>query len=277
KIDQMRDALAKILEAIGWGPDLGFDQAMSGLVRGTTRLTRALQSGSMEIYVATVFIALAISLMTGLIRAEELPQIPSMPDLFIYEWAIIIICTIGLFSVLFAKNRLTAIVSLGIQGFAVALIFLLLGAPDLGFTQFMVETLSVVILALVMTKLHLDQRDNRVFEEVIRDGGLALICGIGLTTLLLAVLRTDLDTTLTDFFIQTSVPIAHGRNIVNVILVDYRALDTLGEISVVMTAGIAILALIRLRAGGPKRGIGAIKRAAGQRAKRAASKARSAS
>ena len=50
-------------------------------------------------------------------------------------------------------DRLTAIVSLGIQGLAVALIFLLLGAPDLAFTQFMVETLSVVILALVMTRL----------------------------------------------------------------------------------------------------------------------------
>ena len=111
-----------------------------------------------------------------------------------------------------------------------------------------------------MTRLHLDQRDNRVFEEIIRDGGLALLCGIGLTTLLIAVLATDLDLTLTKLFIDTSVPIAHGRNIVNVILVDYRAIDTLGEISVVMTAGIAILALIRIRVGGAKMGIGAIKK-----------------
>ncbi len=188
----------------------------------------------------------------------------------------LLIAALGLLAVVFGRTRLVAIVSLGVQGFAVALIFLLLGAPDLGFTQFMVETLSVVILALVMTKLHLDQRDNRVFEEVIRDGGLALVCGIGLTMLLLAVLQTDLDTTLTEFFTKTSVPIAHGRNIVNVILVDYRAIDTLGEISVVMTAGIAILALIRIRAGGPKRGIGAIKKAV-KRATSSARKTRSAS
>ena len=55
------------------------------------------------------------------------------------------------------------------------------------------------------------------------------------------------------------MPIAHGRNVVNVILVDYRGLDTLGEISVVMTAGIAIFALIRMRGGGPQMGIGAKK------------------
>ena len=58
--------------------------------------------------------------------------------------------------------------------------------------------------------------------------------------MLLSVLQTDLDLALTELFEATSVPIAHGRNIVNVILVDYRAIDTLGEISVVMAAGMAI-------------------------------------
>ena len=95
---------------------------------------------------------------------------------------------------------------------------------------------------------------------MLRDGSLAIICGAGITLLLLSVLQTPLDLHLTEFFAQTSVPIAHGHNIVNVILVDYRGLDTLGEIAVVMTTGIAILALIRIRAGGPKVGIGALKK-----------------
>ena len=60
---------------------------------------------------------------------------------------------IGLVALLIAPSRLVAILALGIQGTAVALIFLLFGAPDLAFTQFMVEILSVVILALVMTRL----------------------------------------------------------------------------------------------------------------------------
>jgi len=278
KLDAIRDILRGVARVWTWGPDQGFDQFMFGLIRFSDWITRLFHHGRLEQYLILVFVALAVAIYTPMLLTGSLPPVPTViPELRFQEWGVLLIAVLGLFAVVFGRTRLVAIVSLGIQGFAVALIFLLLGAPDLGFTQFMVETLSVVILALVMTKLHLDQRDNRIFEEVIRDGGLALICGVGLTTLLLAVLRTDLDTTLTDFFTQTSVPIAHGRNIVNVILVDYRAIDTLGEIAVVMTAGIAILALIRIRTGGAKRGVGVLKKPIVRHARRASSKVRSAS
>ncbi|MGJ8526931.1 putative monovalent cation/H+ antiporter subunit A [Maritalea sp.] len=269
KLNEVRSFLRRVAQVWTWGPDQGFDQFMFGLIRFSDAVTRFIHHGRLEQYLILIFVALAAALFMPMLLTNSLPAMPRhIPHLHFYEWGILAIAALGLLAVVFGRTRLVAIVSLGIQGFAVALIFLLLGAPDLGFTQFMVETLSVVILALVMTKLHLDQRDTRIFEEVIRDGGLALICGIGLTTLLLAVMNTDLDLTLTNFFIETSVPIAHGRNIVNVILVDYRAVDTLGEIGVVMTAAIAILALIRVRVGGPRRGVGVPK----AKSKRVASK-----
>ena len=125
---------------------------------------------------------------------------------------------------------------------------MLFGAPDLAFTQFMVETLSVVILALVMTRLRLvADRSPAAGAKACSTAAIALACGIGFGLLLLMVtrgaLRRRADRLLRGAF---ATPIAHGRNIVNVILVDFRGLDTLGEISVVMTAGIAILALIRV-------------------------------
>jgi multicomponent Na+:H+ antiporter subunit A len=147
--------------------------------------------------------------------------------------------------VLLAKTRLFAILSLGIQGVAVALLFMLFGAPDLSFTQFMVEILSVVILALVMTRLSLDERDTRPLRSVLADIVVALLAGLAVTLLLFAVLSGSLDPRLAEFFNENSKPIAHGANVVNVILVDFRGLDTFGEISVVMCAGIAVLALIR--------------------------------
>jgi multicomponent Na+:H+ antiporter subunit A len=76
----------------------------------------------------------------------------------------------------------------------VALIFMLFGAPDLSFTQFMVETLSVVILALVLTRLALFKRDHRSFWQSMMDGVIAIACGIGLTGLLLSVLSHPFDT-----------------------------------------------------------------------------------
>ena len=193
------------------------------------------------------FVVIAAALYLPPAIYGEFPDWPEFPRLQFYEWVVLLIAVIGLWSVLAASNRLTAIVSLGIQGFAVALLFVLMGAPDLSFTQFMVETLSVVILALVMTRLRLSPADHRPPVERTVDALVAGACGVGFGLLLLRVTQGVFDDTLPRFFSDYSYVIAHGRNIVNVILVDFRGLDTLGEIAVVMVAGLAILALIRIR------------------------------
>jgi multicomponent Na+:H+ antiporter subunit A len=74
----------------------------------------------------------------------------------------------------------------------------------------------------------------------------AVACGLGFAILLYGVVQTPFDDRLSEFFLAYAYDIAHGRNVVNVILVDYRALDTLGEIAVVMAAGLAILVLVRM-------------------------------
>ena len=126
---------------------------------------------------------------------------------------------------------------------------MLFGAPDLSFTQFMVETLSVVILALVMTRLRLVAADHRPRARDCSDGAVALPAALGFGLLLLkvtqAAVRRRAQRLLQRAFARRS---RTARNIVNVIIVDFRGLDTLGEIAVVMIAGLAILALIRMRA-----------------------------
>lgn len=236
-----------------------FDVLMFGLIRMAGTVTRALHQGRLEFYLVTLFMCLALALFVPMLALGGFDwMVPTadlgdwtkrlvLPDLQLHEWAIVILAVLGLVAVLVAQSRLIAILSLGIQGTALALIFLLFGAPDLAFTQLMVEILSVVILTIVMTNLRLDARDHRPFEDWARDGTIAIVCGAGVSLLLMLVLNGTLSDRLAEFFTQTSVPIAHGANIVNVILVDYRGFDTLGEISVVMGAGIAILALLRRR------------------------------
>jgi len=253
----VRTGLRRLANVWRWGPDRGFDQAMFSLVRGAGAVTRFLHHGKLEFYLIVIFLALsAATFGPVLMHSEALPALPAIPHMSFYEWGIMVVALIGLISVVVGRTRLVAIVSLGIQGFAVAIIFMQFGAPDLSFTQFMVEIFSVVILALVMTRLRLDQRDHRILEEAVRDGALAIVAGAGLTVVLYLVLQSQFDPRLSEFFARTSVPLAHGHNIVNVILVDFRALDTLGEITVVLTAGIAILALIRIRTGAPGRRAG---------------------
>jgi multicomponent Na+:H+ antiporter subunit A len=244
---RIRAQIAAALETIGWGPDRGFDQVVAGTIRLCAAITAATQTGRMQVYMVVTFIVIGLALTLPMFIFGELPAMPAMPQLAAYEWTVIAIAVIGLAAVLHASDRLTAIVSLGIQGFAVALLFLLLGAPDLAYTQFMVETLSVVILALVMTRLKVAQADHRATRDRIVGLAVAALCGGGLALVLLRVTQMPFDDTLSVFFTEFSRSIAHGRNIVNVILVDFRGLDTLGEIAVVMVAGLAILALIRIR------------------------------
>ncbi|ORE96251.1 monovalent cation/H+ antiporter subunit A [Stappia sp. 22II-S9-Z10] len=242
----VRGAVGAALDAIGWGPDRGFDQLLGALIDLCVRVTHLVQPGLMQRYVTTTFVLLAIALLAP-IAIDGLPALSLPSDLSEPQYFVVIASAIaGLWIVIIAKSRLVAIVSLGVQGVMVALIFMLYGAPDLSFTQFMVETLSVIILALVMTQLDLEIEDHRLKGHMIKDATIALACGLGFAIVLYGVVQQPLDLRLSDFYMTYAYDIAHGRNVVNVILVDFRALDTLGEIAVVMAAGLAILALLRL-------------------------------
>lgn len=244
RLDTVREVLAGLLRRVRWSFDKGFDQVMFALVQLAGAMTRVLHHGRLELYVGILFVALALALFVPLSVAGSWPAIAA-PELLPHEWAVLALGVVGVVTVVLARSRLLAVLALGVQGLAVGLLFILFGAPDLGFTQLMVEAISVVIVALVMTRLHLDAKDPRPLEDLWRDGALALICGLGVAGLLLKVLAVPFDARLSEFFAANSYALAHGRNVVNVILVDFRGLDTLGEISVVMAAGIAVLTLIR--------------------------------
>ena len=248
KLDALRSAFAAMLPRSG--PDAWFDCFMRLLVRTAFKVTQTVQPGRLEFYITATFVIVAIVLLGSLVSFGELPEWRGLPEEFhLAHWAILLLAIIGLGAVIGAHNRLTAIVTLGIQGFAVAVLFLLLGAPDLSFTQFMVETLSVVILALVMTRLNLTPSDHRHMGQRVFDGAIAVACGLGFSMLLMRVTEVPFDDRLSVFFSTYSKVIAHGHNVVNVIIVDFRGTDTLGEIAVVMITGLAILALIRVRNG----------------------------
>lgn len=249
-IDRLRTAIDNFYNWFcgGWGPDKGFDQFISGIVRLSFAITSRIQTGRLEVYMTITFAIIAVSLFVPMWVYDEFPDMPDFTgEVNFYEAAIMGILILGLLAVIYAKDRLTAIVSLGIQGFAVAVLFMLFGAPDLSFTQFMVETLSVVILALVMTRLKLTAADHRSWRQVIVDGIVALACGVGFMLYLMRVTQGKFDPYLSEFFSAYSKIIANGTNVVNVILVDFRGTDTWGEIAVVMVAGLAVLALVRIR------------------------------
>ncbi|MGV1955330.1 putative monovalent cation/H+ antiporter subunit A [Agrobacterium sp. 22-214-1] len=248
QLSAVRGLIDRTFKALGAGPDRGFDVFIEMLVKVSFHITRLIQPGRLEFYVTATFAVIAAVLLVPLFLYGELPSMPSWPrDMPVHELTFIAIAVAGLIAVLTASSRLTAIIALGIQGFAVAVIFLLFGAPDLSFTQFMVETLSVVILTLVMTRLRLSPSDHRGLGQKLLDSTIAIACGTGFALFLMRATEASFDNRLTDFYNTYSKVIAHGANVVNVIIVDFRGTDTLGEIAVVMITGLAILALIRIR------------------------------
>jgi len=125
-----------------------------------------------------------------------------------------------------------------------ALFFAMLSAPDLAMTQFLVEILVVVIMLLALQKLPRRTRpDTR--RRRLGDAGIAVALGATVTAVLLAVLQRPLDLTVPQYYLTESVPQGFGRNVVNVILVDFRALDTLGEIAVIAVAAFGAVVLLR--------------------------------
>ncbi len=228
--------------------DQAYDGAMNGIARLAYELTRQLQSGIQRRYILTVFSTLALAVGVTLVvkNAAQLPStLPSAPFI---EWMLAALIAASALTTILARTRLLAICALGTAGTAASLIFLLLGAPDVAMAQLMIETLVVVIVAIILLKLpDFSQEIRSSRAKRWRDAAVSLAVGSVTTIVLLSVTAKAPQRGLTDYFERMAVPGGHGRNIVNVILVEFRALDTLGEISVLVMAGAAICALSRRR------------------------------
>ncbi len=239
----LRRALNSLFGKV-WGPDQGYDQFMDGLMGLARALTGVLQTGSLRRYLLISFGIVAAALIAPTLVLGEALERPIIPPADFYIWGVGVLTVIGGLAIVLARSRLVAILSTGVLGLAVAFVFLLFGAPDLAFTQLMVETLSVVILALVIMRLPVDGKDWRGAPRALRDIPIAATIGVAVTVLLFSITSQPLDLTLSEYFAERSYTEAYGRNIVNVILVDFRALDTFGEIAVVVIAGVAVLGLL---------------------------------
>ena len=212
------------------------------------RFTRTFQNGSLHTYISIILMALAV--IVGWAWSTHIPSIFMIPDMN-GAWLTAGLCGFILLAssvVVTARKRLAAIGGLGGVGAGVALIFLIFGAPDIAMTQLLVETLTLVIVSMVLFRLPpIEAVRKRTRSRNLFNAVLSLSIGLLVTTLLMGVLTAPLDRSLTGFFENYSYIAAHGRNIVNVILVDFRSLDTLGEISVVVLAAWACVAMMRSR------------------------------
>jgi multicomponent Na+:H+ antiporter subunit A len=225
------------------GPSRAYERALNGLVAWAEGTTRAVQHGSLRGYMRVLLLVAALGPLAVLVARGGL-ALPEAAGLDPRALAFGLIL-LGAAAAATARSTFAAVLAMGLVGFGAALVFLTFGAPDVALTQFTVEVLLVVILATVLIRLPVRGRDIRTGRQRAGDAAVALAAGGSVALLLLAVLASPFDPRLGAWFGENSVPGGHGRNVVNVILVDFRALDTLGEIAVLAIAAFAVIALLR--------------------------------
>jgi multicomponent Na+:H+ antiporter subunit A len=232
---------------LAWPAALHAERLYSGtltvLDTVSRRIGQPLQSASLRSYVLVVALT-AIGLVgTTLAMDRALPIARRSTNVQFHEGVLAALIVAGALSAAFARSTMAAVLSLGVVGYGVAVMYALLGAPDLAMTQFAVETLTVVIFVLVFSKLRgFGDLSSRVVRS--RDAFVAIAAGTLVTTLVLFIGASGTTSRLAAYFADAAPRMAHGYNVVNVILVDFRGFDTMGEITVLVTVAIGVRALL---------------------------------
>ncbi|MCC9167112.1 hydrogen gas-evolving membrane-bound hydrogenase subunit E [Pontibacter harenae] len=233
------------------GPGELYYTLKNSLSIGSKGFIESVQSGSLRYYVAVIIMTFIV-LVVGAIWQEELYRvvtpdtfIAALSDIELNEYILILLMVPATIFVCLTNSRLIAITTMSLVGYAIALSYIFFGAPDLAATQFLVETLTAVLFVLVLHKLPpfvplVKYKTNAFYLS------LSVLFGATMAYVLVMVRQFPLDSELKAYFGATSWLEAKGRNIVNVILVDYRAFDTMGEITVLAIAVIGIFSLLKL-------------------------------
>jgi multicomponent Na+:H+ antiporter subunit A len=241
--DHLHRALHRLHSLDRFGPAALYEHMLHGLTRVAAWHAQQLQGGRLSSYLRLTLSALllmgAFAWWAGDSRAVIRWDWPAQA----WAWVVAaLLIAAGAVGALLLRDRLAVLMATGVVGYGSAVWFLFAGAPDLAFTQFMVETALVVVAASVLPRYGPSSSRRERWRWA--NAALAVVAGIG-TFLLLAHLQgLPTNPELAEWFGRTSLPEAHGRNVVNVIIVDFRALDTLGEIAVVAFSLLAALPLL---------------------------------
>jgi multicomponent Na+:H+ antiporter subunit A len=217
---------------------------LHGLGLLAARVTGFVQNGSLPVYAGVILTTLATAVAGAMALGGDWAGWPEFGSFI--EAPIAIALLVTALGAALIRRRFAAALFLGATGYAMAGLFVLSGAPDLALTQAAVETLSTVVFVLVLRRL--PERFERQSSSLRRIGRLAIAGAVGATVFAFALLAAGhrLTPPVSEEMVARSVPDGHGSNVVNVILVDFRALDTLAEITVLCVASIGAVALTRV-------------------------------
>ncbi|MGV3762360.1 putative monovalent cation/H+ antiporter subunit A [Parapedobacter sp.] len=211
------------------------------------RYTRTLHNGYLRVYLLRIIVVAVVlfALRLGIGGPIQF-TLERISPVTIYEVVVAAILIAAVYITVTAASRLTVVVATSVLGYCVCLLFVFYSAPDLAMTQFSIDTLTVVLFVLVLFRLppFLNFANSGIR---LRDGLVASSFGLIIALIAIQVLNQPVDQEVSKFYGDNAYTLAKGKNVVNVILVDFRGLDTMFEIVVLSIAAIGVVSLLKLR------------------------------
>ncbi len=238
-VDRATAAVGKLAARLPTA-DGSFRRSVAGLVSFADRSSSLIQNGSLPAYIAIVLLVavfLPASAFRDGIPSFELPRVGSELELILG-----LLIAGSAIALVFIRRRFAAVILLGGVGYGMAGLYAVLGGPDLSLTQLLVETLTIALFAFVLR--YLPAGFTRSMTARGLRLGVAALVGAFVFAGGLITAGTQLGPPVSDLYLDQSVPVAGGSNVVNTILVDFRAFDTLGEITVLAVATLGAAALV---------------------------------
>ncbi|MDZ4812257.1 MAG: monovalent cation/H+ antiporter subunit A [Pseudomonadota bacterium] len=226
-----------------------FDVFIENITVIAGALTRLTQNGSLQRYLLLIVVTAIAVAVAAVWLYPAVGVVSNLPmesaNVVVMGVALIgVVAVIG--TVVVHRARLTALIYMGVAGLVVALTFVYFSAPDLALTQLLVEVVTIILMMLALNFLPKQSKPELAGRRQVnwRDAIVASAAGIGVGWIVYQVLTRPF-ASISPYFLQTSVPQGGGANSVNVIIVDFRAFDTLGEIAVLGMAGLIVALLLR--------------------------------
>jgi multicomponent Na+:H+ antiporter subunit A len=223
-----------------------FENMISSFVKFSQRKTNFMQHGYHRLYILTIFLFASIAIWFQIVYTWGWQTEASFSFQPFYITALIVLIIVAIIYSTVSRSRIATIVALGVIGYGLSLIYLYYSAVDLAITQILVETLIVVMFVMVLQRLpkfaRLSSRRTKIRDLVV-----ALMFGSVMTVVAIKATLVELNDSISSYFLEKSYLEAFGNNVVNVILVDFRALDTMGEVIVLSIAAIGVSMLFTLK------------------------------
>jgi multicomponent Na+:H+ antiporter subunit A len=224
-----------------------YDTIVDAVYGFAFRLTTLIQGGPMGPQISVILLAAVVAMGAALFQINsadfDLVDFYALPMLL--ELLIFAVAVVAAFATVRARSRLSAIISLGVVGVAVTLFFVFYSAPDLALTQLLIEVLTVILLVLVFFRIKPDKPVHEAQRRRVLRWVVAVTLGMFGAGVVLIDHLYQVAPSISPYFLANSLSIGQGGNVVNVILVDIRGYDTMGEITVLGLAALGGYAVLR--------------------------------